>query len=69
MRSAHVLVLLEVESPALSASLLNPAQSTRKARMHRISANAVILIVMRSHLWSAPIVAHFMSLALTALGC
>jgi hypothetical protein len=67
MRSAHVLVLLEVESLALSASLLTPARSTGKARMHQISASALIVIVMRTHLWSAPIVAHFMSLALIAL--
>jgi hypothetical protein len=67
MRSAHVLMLLEVESPALSTSLLILARSTGKMRMYQISANVVIVI--RRYLWSAPIVAHFMSLALIALGC
>ena len=69
MISTQILVLLEVESPALIASLLTLARNTRKARMHQIFASAVIVIVMRSHLWSALIVAHFMSLALIALGC
>jgi hypothetical protein len=67
--SSDTSVYVEVDDEISSClSIVGGRESSSvKARMHQISASALIVIVMRTHLWSAPIVAHFMSLALIAL--